>query len=101
MRPAGLVLAVSLFSSIPAAWADVSLMAGQTARPLRGSFNNVPVLHSNQPEEVAGPGILISTTPGDAQAENGQRLSNASYIFNGEFGIHAHHKYNQLMASME
>ena len=96
MHPAGLVLAASLFSPIPAAWADVSLMAGQTARPLRGSFNNVPVLHSNQPEEVAGPGILISTTPGDAQAENGQRLSNASYIFNGEFGIHAHHKYNPV-----
>ena len=52
MHPAGLVLAASLFSPIPAAWADVSLMAGQTARPLRGSFNIVPVLHSNQPEKL-------------------------------------------------
>ncbi len=69
-------------------------MAGQRARPLNGTFNKVPVLHSNQPEEVEGPGILISTAPGYAYAaETGQALSNAAYTFNGEFGIHAHHKY--------
>ncbi|MFM7454868.1 MAG: DUF3370 family protein [Cyanobium sp.] len=69
-------------------------MTGQRARPLDGSFNRVPVLHSNQPEEVEGPGILISTVPGFSYAaENGMALANAEYTFNGEFGLHMHHKY--------
>ena len=69
-------------------------MAGQRAKPLNGTFNQVPVLHSNQPEEVEGPGILISTTPGVSYAaENGMALRNAEYTFNGEFGLHMHHKY--------
>jgi hypothetical protein len=77
----------------PAA-AGVALMAGQRARPLNGSFNKVPVLHSNQPEEVEGPGILISTEPGVAYTtEDGRALRNAEYTFNGEFGVHMHHKY--------
>jgi hypothetical protein len=50
----------------PAVQAQVALMAGRAAQPLQGRFNNVPVLHSNQPEEVWGPGILVSTTPGSA-----------------------------------
>ncbi|MFZ9947073.1 MAG: DUF3370 family protein [Vulcanococcus sp.] len=75
--------------------AFVALMAGQTARPLGGSFNNVPVLHSNQPEEVLGPGILVDTRPGSAiAAETNQPLANATYTFNGEFGLHVHHKYD-------
>ncbi len=74
--------------------AYVALMAGQSARPLNGRFNQVPVLHSNQPEEVEGPGILISTTPGFSYAaEGGRPLANAEFTFNGEFGIHLHHKY--------
>lgn len=74
--------------------AYVALMAGQQARPLQGSFNSVPVLHSNQPEEVEGPGILINTAPGMATAtDNGQLLPNAEFTFNGEFGVHLHHKY--------
>jgi hypothetical protein len=74
--------------------AYVPLMAGQRAQPLNGSFNNVPVLHSNQPEIVEGPGILVSTTPGSAIAsESNQPLRNASYTFSGEFGLHMHHKY--------
>lgn len=87
------------------AWAYVALMAGQQARPLNGTFNRVPVLHSNQPEEVEGPGILINTAPGYAYAaETGQPLRNAEYTFNGEFGVHMHHKYfppnrGQLSAS--
>ena len=77
----------------PAA-AYVPLMAGQRARPLNGSFNNVPVLHSNQPEIVKGAGILVDTQPGSAIAiENNQPLRNAAFTFNGEFGLHMHHKY--------
>ena len=57
---AGLALPVL----VQPARAYVALMAGQSARPLQGQFNNVPVLHSNQPEEVLGEGILVSTTPG-------------------------------------
>ncbi len=82
------------------AHAYVELMAGQTARPLQGRFNNVPVLHSNQPEEVLGPGILVNTAPGSAiTAETNQSLANATYTFNGEFGLHVHHKYNPLDTS--
>ena len=74
--------------------AYVALMAGQKARPLNGSFNNVPVLHSNQPEIVTGPGILVNTAAGSAiAAESNQPLRNAAHTFNGEFGVHMHHKY--------
>ena len=76
------------------AHAYVPLMAGQRARALNGTFNNVPVLHSNQPEIVRGPGILVTTGPGSATtAENSQPLKNAEFTFNGEFGLHMHHKY--------
>ena len=74
--------------------AFVPLMAGQRAKPLNGTFNNVPVLHSNQPEIVKGPGILVNTAPGQAiAAETNRPLQNATYTFNGEFGLHMHHKY--------
>ena len=74
--------------------AYVALMAGQKARPLNGTFNNVPVLHSNQPEIVTGPGILVNTGAGSAiAAESNQPLRNADHTFNGEFGVHMHHKY--------
>lgn len=74
--------------------AQVALLGGGVARPLRGQFNSVPVLHSNQPEEVTGPGILIDTSPGSAlAAETGEMLANATYRFEGPFGLHLHHKY--------
>ena len=88
------VMAMAAHGAVLPVRAYVALMSGQRARPLNGSFNNVPVLHSNQPEEVEGPGILITTTPGVAfAAENGQPLRNAEYTFQGEFGLHVHHKY--------
>ena len=99
MRPLMLPLLVGVVGfSVPVlpvpSLAYVALMAGQTARPLQGHFNNVPVLHSNQPEEVQGEGILVSTAPGTAYAaETGQPLANATYTFNGDFGLHVHHKY--------
>lgn len=110
MRPFPLLLAAALGTpmvllQIQPALAYVALMAGQQARPLNGTFNRVPVLHSNQPEEVEGAGILINTAPGYAYAaETGQPLRNAEYTFNGEFGVHMHHKYfppnrGQLSAS--
>ena len=89
-----LVAGVALPVLVQPAKAYVALMAGQSARPLQGQFNNVPVLHSNQPEEVLGEGILVSTTPGvGIAAETGQPLANATYTFNGTFGLHVHHKY--------
>ena len=76
-----LVTGLALPVLVQPAKAYVALMAGQTARPLQGQFNNVPVLHSNQPEEVLGEGILVSTTPGMATAaENGQPLANATSL---------------------
>jgi hypothetical protein len=75
-------------------------MAGQQARPLVGKFNTVPVLHSNQPEEVQGAGILVNTMPGQAySSEINQPLDNATYTFNGDFGLHIHHKYNPAGSS--
>ena len=97
MRPfilPALLGVIALPLQIAPAQAYVALMAGQRARPLQGRFNAVPVLHSNQPEEVLGEGILVSTLPGSAiAAETGQFLSNATYTFNGDFGLHVHHKY--------
>ena len=76
------------------ATAYVPLMAGQSARPLNGTFNNVPVLHSNQPEIVKGEGILVNTQEGAGiAAETNQPLRNAAFTFKGEFGLHMHHKY--------
>ncbi|MFN6340619.1 MAG: DUF3370 family protein [Cyanobacteriota bacterium] len=72
----------------------VALMEGQKAVPLRGQFNSVPVLHSNQPEEVEGPGLLISTVPGVAiAAETNLPVEMPAFTFNGDFGLHLHHKY--------
>ncbi len=91
----GLVLGWLLLL-IPGARAQsyVALMEGQRATPLRGRFNTVPVLHSNQPEEVEGPGVLISTVPGVAiAAETGEAVEMPAFTFNGEFGLHLHHKY--------
>ena len=48
--------------------AYVALMAAQKPRSLNGTFNNVPVLHSNQPDIVTGPGILANTAAGSAIA---------------------------------
>lgn len=95
MRSSAVVaLGLAVISPALPARAQVALMAGQRARPLNGTFNTVPVLHSNQPEEVEGPGILISTTPGVSHAaENGMALRNAEFTFNGDFGLHLHHKY--------
>ena len=97
MRPLILPLLVgglAMPAFVQPAQAYVALMAGQSARPLQGSFNNVPVLHSNQPEEVLGEGILVSTLSGwSIAAETNQPLGNATYTFNGEFGLHVHHKY--------
>ena len=90
------LLATLVLGGAPAQ-AYVALMAGQQARPLVGTFNTVPVLHSNQPEEVQGPGILVNTMPGQAfSTESNQWLDNATYTFNGEFGLHIHHKYHPI-----
>jgi hypothetical protein len=95
MRPLMLALVGTVLVAPLPADAYVALMAGQTAKPLQGQFNSVPVLHSNQPEEVLGPGILVTTTPGSAlSAETSEPLENATYTFNGEFGLHVHHKYH-------
>jgi hypothetical protein len=91
----GVALGGLLFGgSDAAAQSYVALKDGQRAIPLGGRFNTVPVLHSNQPEEVEGPGLLISTVPGVAlAAENGLPLEMSAYTFNGDFGLHLHHKY--------
>jgi len=99
-RPLTLVLLAALVLGAGPGRAYVALMAGQQARPLVGKFNTVPVLHSNQPEEVLGAGILVNTMPGQAySSEINQSLDNATYTFNGDFGLHIHHKYNPTGSS--
>ena len=88
--PPGLAQAPAL----PVQGPTVALMAGQTARALQGSFNTVPVLHSNQPEAVNGPGILIDTSPGIAYSETGLAMTNPTFRFQGPFGLHFHHLYS-------
>ena len=80
--------------ALPVQGPTVALMAGQTARALQGSFNTVPVLHSNQPEAVNGPGILIDTSPGIAYSETGLAMVNPTFRFEGPFGLHFHHIYS-------
>ena len=90
----GISVVAAEISLAPTASAYVALMAGQRARALNGNFNNVPVLHSNQPEIVTGPGILVKTAAGSAiAAETKRPLRNPTYTFPGEFGVHMHHKY--------
>ena len=73
--------------------AYVALMAGQRARPLNGTFNNVQFFIPISLKS-SGPGILVNTAAGSAiAAESNQPLRNAAYSFNGEFGVHMHHKY--------
>jgi len=80
--------------AVPAKGPTLTVLGGQTARALKGSFNSVPVLHSNQPETVAGPGILIDTSPGVVYtAETGEALANPAFRFQGPFGLHFHHIY--------
>ena len=96
-RPLSLAVLATLVLTAHPAQAYVALMAGQRALPLVGKFNSVPVLHSNQPEEVLGPGILVNTMDGQAfSPEINQSLDNATYTFNGEFGLHIHHKYKPV-----
>ena len=86
--------ATASLAIVAPASAYVALMAGQRATPLNGTFNSVPVLHSNQPEIVTGPGILVNTAPGSAiAAETNRPLLNSAYTFKGDFGVHMHHKY--------
>ena len=91
----GCVTLVTLEACIcTGAEAYVALMAGQRAKALGGTFNNIPVLHSNQPEIVTGPGILVDTSPGSAiAAETNRPVRNAAFNFDGKFGVHMHHKY--------
>ena len=116
----GLALALGL-AVCPAGWADqrapdqapdharpaqlptMALLGEQTprARALQGSFNSVPVLHSNQPEAVGGPGILIDTTPGMVYSETGLAMANPSFRFEGPFGLHFHHLYSRSNAGLD
>lgn len=87
-------IAIAEILNLGPAAAYVPLMAGQWALPLNGKSNTVPVLHSNQPEIIRGAGILINTQPGTTiAAEAHQPLRNPEFTFNGDFGLHMHHKY--------
>ncbi|MEB3198617.1 MAG: DUF3370 family protein [Candidatus Sericytochromatia bacterium] len=52
--------------------------------PLPGGLDQVPVLNSNHPEIIVGPGIAVSTLPG-----GGPHLD---YAFRGPFEVFTHHQ---------
>ncbi|MEB3330550.1 MAG: DUF3370 family protein [Candidatus Sericytochromatia bacterium] len=54
-------------------------------QPLPGGLDEVPVLNSNHPEIVYGPGVIVSTLPGDGQ-------SHLDYAFRGPFEVFTHHQ---------
>ncbi len=73
-------------------------------RPLRGQFNQVPMLQSNQPEIVQSAGVLLSTMPGTVSPHPADQaplgaIANPSYSFNGPFSLHLHHGYRPLDVS--
>lgn len=53
--------------------------------PLPGGLDATPVLNSNHPEIVFGPGVTASTLPGTG-------ASHLDYAFNGPFEVFTHHQ---------
>ena len=51
MRPVAFAAALAVLGVAPAAWADVALMAGQQAMPLRGQFNTCLLYTSDAADE--------------------------------------------------
>lgn len=93
------LLLLGLATITPAAVAQAVYPVG--VQPLRGQFNQVPMLHSNQPEMVQSGGVLISTMAGTVYPHPADRapmgaIANPSYSFNGPFSLHLHHGYRPL-----
>lgn len=56
----------------------------QGVLPLPGGLDQVPVLNSNHPEIITGPGIAVSTLPGKG--------AHLDYAFRGPFEVFTHHQ---------
>jgi hypothetical protein len=52
--------------------------------PLPGGLNQTAVLNSNHPEIITGPGIAVSTLPGEG--------AHLDYAFRGDFEVFTHHQ---------
>jgi hypothetical protein len=83
-------LLVSTATSLLAASSEV--VQYQQVRPLPGSLNNFPLLHSNSPEVINSGGILLSTFP--PSGKNSPR-AHLNYAVSGEFHIFSHHVTRQ------
>ena len=62
----------------------------QTVAPLPGGLDPVLVVNDNNPELIAGPGILLSTFPGRQRPVPEAHLDLA---LNGRFDLFSHHVY--------
>jgi hypothetical protein len=73
----------------PVAPATTTLRA-QTVAPLPGGLDPVLVVNDNNPELIAGPGILLSTFPGQQRPVPEAHLDLA---LNGRFDLFSHHVF--------
>ncbi|MEB3223147.1 MAG: DUF3370 family protein [Candidatus Sericytochromatia bacterium] len=73
-------------ASAPRAGDALTLTTGLNGvQPLPGGLDQVPVLNSNHPEIVYGPGVIVSTLPGAG-------ASHLNYPFMGPFEVFTHHQ---------
>jgi hypothetical protein len=76
----------SVMQALPTPLSD-QLQAGYTApiRPLPGGLDRTPLLNSNHPEVIRGPGIAVSTFPWPQAAHQ-------NFAFRGPFEMFTHHQ---------
>ena len=71
-----------------APYPHVSLLQRQPIRPLPGTLDKIPVLHSNNPEVIQNEGILVSTLSSLGKANPYAHLG---FAFRDRFDIFTHH----------
>lgn len=69
----------------PAGHGPASGSAVAPVKTLPGALDRTPVLNSNHPEILHGPGIAVSTLPGPGEAH-------LDYAFRGTFEVFTHHQ---------
>ncbi len=85
--PALLALALPL---APIAPATAQLLRPQSVAPLPGRLDPVLLVNDNNPELITGPGILLSTFPGQGL---GVPAAHLDVALNGRFDLFSHHVY--------
>ncbi|MGB5134692.1 MAG: DUF3370 domain-containing protein [Prochlorococcaceae cyanobacterium] len=74
----------------PAGQSREPILRSQTVAPLPGGLDRVLVVNDNNPELISGPGILISTFPGQGR---GVPEAHLDVALEGRFDLFSHHVY--------